>query len=147
MTTANSTGKAFESKCIALLQEHRDFVNTKARVHWSDVNFYRPDAVTDTELFEFKYQQVTGSARNKLTQAILELQWMAERTQQDAILVYEGDELVSFVNNDPAFQLARQQTHFVNVFTFNEFYDYLTSSSNITDRQQDGLLEHTTTCG
>ena len=69
--TANSTGKAFELKCIELIKQHRSFVNTSARIHWSNTNFYRPDAITETELFEFKYQQVAGSVRNKLTQAVL----------------------------------------------------------------------------
>ena len=142
MTTANSTGKAFETKCITLLQEHRDYVNTKARINWSDRRYYRPDAVTDSELFEFKYQQVSGSAVNKLTQAILELQWMFNHTNQQPILVYEGDILDHFIHNDPAFQLALVAAPNVKLLHFNEFYDYISSSVNITDRQQNRLLEH-----
>ncbi len=140
--TANSTGKAFELKCLELIKQHRLFVNTKARIHWSDRNFYRPDAVTETELFEFKYQQVTGSVRNKLTQAVLELQWMSEETKQPAVLVYEGEEIKSFIDKDPAFQMSLSIAPSVTLLPFDSLYDFLTQSTNFTDRQQDRLLEY-----
>ena len=144
--TANSTGQAFELKCTSLLKEHRSYVNTKARINWSKRNFYRPDAVTETELFEFKYQQVAGSVRNKLTQAIIELQYMSNKTGQDAILVYEGEEIESFIDNDPAFQMALSITPSVQLIHYNDFYDYLTTSVDSNNRDSDRLLEYSTAC-
>ena len=140
--TANSTGKAFELKCIELIKQYRSIVNTKARIHWSDRNYYRPDAVTETELFEFKYQQVNGSVRNKLTQAVLELQFMSEKTKQDSVLVYEGKEIESFIDKDPAFQMSLSITPLVTLLPFDSLYDFLTQSSNFPDRQQNRLLEY-----
>jgi hypothetical protein len=144
--TANSTGKAFELKCIELIKQHRSFVNTSARIHWSNTNFYRPDAITETELFEFKYQQVAGSVRNKLTQAVLELQWMSENTNQQAVLVYEGKEIESFINKDPAFKMSLNIAPSVKLLHIHSLYDYLTASVDSNNRDSDRLLEYSTAC-
>jgi len=144
--TANSTGKQFEHRCVSLLENNRDYVNTKVNVKISDKKRYKPDAVTDTELFEFKYQQVSGSVVNKLTQAVIELQLMSEMTELKSYLVYNGKELARFVEYDPAFNKAMSICPDVTLFTFEQFHDHITSSSDCINRQQEGYMEHTATC-
>ena len=144
--TANSTGKQFEQRCISILEEHRDFVQAQVNVRFSQHKRYKPDAVTDTELFEFKYQQVSGSVVNKLTQAIIELQLMSERTELKPYLVYDGKELQRFVEHDPAFSRALSICPDVTLLTFEQFNDYLTSSTDCNNRQQERHMEHAATC-
>lgn len=144
--TANSTGKQFEQRCLSILEEHRDYVSTKVAVRVSENKKYRPDAVTETELFEFKYQQVSGSVVNKLTQAVIELQLMSERSELKTYLVYDGKELQRFIEHDPAFSRALSICPAVTLFTFEQFYEHVASSTDCNDREQEGYVEHTTAC-
>lgn len=142
MVTPNSTGKAFEQKCLSLVKQHRVYVTSKVKVPWSTANWYAPDALTETEVLEFKYQQVGGSVKNKLTQALFELDYMAKTLELKPVLVYDGEVLESFVANDPAFLKAASFCTNVQVLSYQQFYDYLTASSNINDREQNRLLEY-----
>lgn len=142
MATPNSTGKAFEQKCLSLVKQHRAYVTNKVKVPWSPANWYEPDALTETEVFEFKYQQVGGSVKNKLTQAMFELNYMAEVLELQPVLVYDGTVLEHFVANDPAFLKARSFCTNIQVFSYQQFHGYLTASSNINDWEQNRLLEY-----
>ena len=146
MSTPNKTGLAFEQRCISILKEHRDCVQAQATVRVSKNKSYKPDAVTDTELFEFKYQQVEGSVASKLTQAIIALQLMFEKTELKPYLVYDGKKLQRFIEHDPAFIRALTICPAVTLFTFEQFYDYVTASTDCNDREQEGYVEHTTAC-
>ena len=103
-STATKTGKQFEIVCRSLLTNPE----LKVRVYYNHTNYYKPDAVTDTMVLEFKYQQVGGSAKNKLTQALFELDYMGDILQKTPILVYEGEILEHFTQNDPGFLRARR---------------------------------------
>jgi hypothetical protein len=142
MASPNSTGKTFEKQCVELVEQHRVFVSTTARCQCSEDKYYLPDAITDSEVLEFKYQQVSGSTCNKLTQAIFELELMAEKFDLKAILVYEGRELVRFVSEDPAFIRAQSFCPNVKLMSFSEFNDYLTQSSDCNNRNENRLLEY-----
>jgi len=146
MTTPNFTGTSFERKCCALLVKHRAYVKTNLKVYWSPTNWYEPDAVTEKELFEFKYQQVNGSVKNKLTQAIFEAQYMGEALELRSALVYEGEVLEHFVHNDPAFLKAHSLCPNVQLLSYLDFHDYITSGSDINNWNKNRLLEHTTAC-
>lgn len=145
MTTPNKTGSDFEQRCTSVVQEYRNHC-TRERVYWAERNWYTPDLVTEKELFEFKYQQVGGSVKNKLTQALYELEYMSQRLGKPAVLVYEGDVLVDFINRDPAFNAARLQCPTINLLPFSELNDYLSESVDSLNGKQEGYVEYTTAC-
>lgn len=103
-STAAATGKQFEIECRALLTNPQ----LKERVYYSENNYYKPDAVTETMVLEFKFQRVGGSAKNKLTQALFELDYMGDVLSKTPVLVYKGEILEQFTQNDPAFLRARR---------------------------------------
>jgi hypothetical protein len=120
---AVANGKQMESIVIEHLKGKDYTLTLNKRIHWSTKNYYIPDIIIDNStVVELKYQQVAGSAQNKLSQALLELQWMHNTIGYDAVLVISGDKLLHVINNDPAFQLAKVAAPDVKVVTLEEFY-------------------------
>jgi hypothetical protein len=142
MTTPNETGTQFEKRCYALLTTFNFNYRVKERVRHSEHYWYEPDAITDEYVFEFKYQQVGGSAKNKLTQALFELDWLANKLSKIPVLVYEGDRLTSFVKNDPAFRKALSFVPHVQVLNSKAFNDLISTSADLNNREQNRLLEY-----
>ena len=145
MTTPNKTGSEFEKRCTSLVQKYRTNCSS-LRVYWSERNWYKPDLVTELELFEFKYQQSDGSTKDKLIQALYRLEYISLRLGLPAVLVYEGDLLVDYINRDPAFNAARNQCHTIKLIPFSELNDYLSQSVDRNNGQQERYMEHTTAC-
>lgn len=139
---ANLTGAKFEDKCVAMIAEHRLLVDDKVRVKWAPRRYYKPDLVTEHEVFEFKYQQVGGSVKNKLTQALFELRLMGSILQKNPILVYDGEVLEDFILNDPAFNAATDCCPNVLIIPFQQLHDIISSSTNCNHRNPQGYLEH-----
>ena len=142
MTTPNETGSQFEKHCYDLLTTANLDYRVKEMVRYSERYWYVPDAITNEYVFEFKYQQVGGSAKNKLTQALFELDWLANKLNKIPVLVYEGDRLTSFVKNDPAFLKALTFLPHIQVLNFEAFNDLISTSVDINNREQNRLLEY-----
>ena len=142
MTTPNETGKQFEKRCYDLLTTANLDYLVKERVRYNERYWYEPDAITYKYVFEFKYQQVVGSAKNKLTQALFELDWLANKLAKIPILVYEGEHLTSFVENDPAFLKAHSYLSHINVLDFKTFDELISKSTDFNNRKQNRLLEY-----
>lgn len=120
---AVANGKQLEADVFAHLQLKDYKLTTKKRLYWSKTNYYIPDIILDDEtVIELKYQQVSGSAQNKLSQAIAELQWMHNEIGYKPILVIAGDKLKHVVNNDPAFKIVLTACPSVVVMTIEEFF-------------------------
>ena len=141
MTTPNATGAEFEERCCELLstygisyEKHRRIMNGNT--------WYTPDALTKSYVIESKYQQVGGSVVKKLTQALFELDWLANKLAKIPILVYEGEHLTSFVENDPAFLKAHSYLSHINVLDFKTFDELISKSTDFNNRKQNRLLEY-----
>lgn len=120
---AVANGKQLEIDVLAHLQSKNYKLTTKKRLYWSKTNYYIPDIILDDEtVVELKFQQVSGSAQNKLSQALAELQWMHNEIGYKPILVIAGDKLKHVVSNDPAFKLVLTACPDVRVMTVEEFY-------------------------
>ncbi len=141
MTTPNATGTKFENRCRDLLETH-GIPYEKRRVYHTPSKWYEPDSITDKYVWEFKYQQVSGSAQNKLTQALFELDWLANKLNKIPVLVYEGDQLTSFVKHDPAFHNALTFLPHIQVLNFAAFNDLISTSTDFNNRKQNRLLEY-----
>ena len=135
------TGTRFEKRCYDLLKTH-DLSYEKRRVYHTTSKWYEPDAITDKYVLECKYQQVVGSVTKKLTQALFELDWLANKLNKIPVLVYEGDHLTSFVENDPAFLKALAFLPHIQVLNFEAFNDLISTSVDINNREQNRLLEY-----
>ena len=122
--TAVSNGKQIEQEVISYLKGKDYTLTVNKRMAWPNKkNYYIPDIIIDNStVVELKHQEVAGSAQNKLSQAILELQWMRNTIGYDAILVVSGERLRHVVSNDPAFKLAQTAAPDVKVVTIEEFY-------------------------
>lgn len=139
---ANLTGKNFETMCVDVIKRYRNTIEEQTKVNWSPRNYYKPDLVTESEVIEFKYQQVGGSVKNKLTQAIFELEYIAKKLNKSPVLVYEGKVLHHFIHNDPAFLVALECCPNVTLISFNSLDDYFSPSIDCNNWQQDRLLEY-----
>jgi Mlc titration factor MtfA (ptsG expression regulator) len=120
---AVANGKQMEIKICNYLKGKDYTVTTHKRFYWSPKNYYIPDIIIDdSTVVELKYQEVAGSAQNKLSQAVLELQWMHNTIGYNAVLVISGEKLRHVVMHDPAFKLAQAAAPDVKVVTIEEFY-------------------------
>ena len=121
--TAVLNGKQLEKDGLDYLRTKEYEIKTNKRLYWSKTNYYIPDVILDDEIvIEFKFQQVSGSAQNKLSQAVAELQWMSNTIGYKSVLVISGDKLMHVVNNDPAFKLVVMACPDVQIMTIQEFY-------------------------
>ena len=90
--------------------------------------YYKPDLIiNNSTVVELKCQHVGGSAKNKLSQAIAELSYIASERGYTPILVYTGKQLTDFVKVDPAFNKIRSIFHHVLVMDADQFIDYIKS--------------------
>ena len=121
--TAVLNGKQLEKDGLDYLRTKDYEIKTNKRLYWSKTNYYIPDVILDDEIVvEFKFQQVSGSAQNKLSQAVAELQWMSNTIGYKSVLVISGDKLMHVVNNDQAFKLVVIACPDVQIMTIQEFY-------------------------
>ena len=120
---AVANGKQLEMDVLTYLKSKDYDIVTKKRLYWSKTNYYIPDVIIDGEtVVELKYQHVSGSAQNKLAQAVAELQWMHNTVGYKPVLVVAGDKLKHVVTNDPAFNLVCAACPDVKLMTVEEFY-------------------------
>ena len=107
---AFKNGKDFESKIKELLNYWGYSYISNKKVHYLSNRYYKPDLIINgTYCVELKCQHVGGSAKNKLSQALVELAWIAGQMGYNPILVYTGKQLTDFVKYDPAFNMVRRQ--------------------------------------
>ena len=125
---AFKNGKDFESKVKQLLDDEGYSYIPNKKVHYLPNRYYRPDLIiNDSYCVELKCQHVGGSAKNKLSQALGELAWIAGERGYNPILVYTGKQLTDFVEKDPAFNMIRHVYDFVAVMNAEDFIDYIKS--------------------
>ena len=127
-STAFKNGKDFESKVTSILDDEGYSYVSHNKVHYLPNRYYKPDLVINNSIVvELKCQHVGGSAKNKLSQAIAELSFIAAERGYKPILVYTGKQLTDFVNVDPAFNTVRSLYHHVSVMSAEQFIDYIKS--------------------
>ena len=127
-STAFKNGKDFESKVTSILDDEGYSYVSHNKVHYLPNRYYTPDLViNNSTVVELKCQHVGGSAKNKLSQAIAELSFIAAERGYKPILVYTGKQLTDFVNIDPAFNTVRSLYHHVSVMSAEQFIDYIKS--------------------
>ena len=127
-STAFKNGKDFESKVKSILDDEGYSYVSHNKVHYLPNRYYKPDLIiNNSTVVELKCQHVGGSAKNKLSQAIAELSYIASERGYTPILVYTGKQLTDFVKVDPAFNKIRSIFHHVLVMDADQFIDYIKS--------------------
>ena len=127
-STAFKNGKDFESKVKSILDDEGYSYVSHNKVHYLPNRYYKPDLViNNSTVVELKCQHVGGSAKNKLSQAIAELSFIAAERGYTPILVYTGKQLTDFVHDDPAFKKIRSMFSHVLVMNDEQFIDYIKS--------------------
>ena len=125
---AFKNGKDFESKVKQLLDDEGYSYIPNKKVYYLPNRYYRPDLIiNDSYCVELKCQHVGGSAKNKLSQAVAELSFIAAERGYNPILVYTGKQLTDFVKVDPAFKKIRSMFSYVLVLDADQFIDYIKS--------------------
>ena len=129
-STAFKNGKDFESKVTSILDEEGYSYVSHRKVNYLPNRYYKPDLIIDASIVvELKCQHVGGSAKNKLSQAVAELSFIAAERGYTPILVYTGKQLTDFVNVDPAFKKIRSMFSHVLVMDADQFIDYIKSGN------------------
>ena len=127
-STAFKNGKDFESKVKSILDEEGYSYVSHNKVHYLPNRYYKPDLIINNSIVvELKCQHVGGSAKNKLSQALVELAWIAKERGYNPILVYTGKQLTDFVEMDPAFNMIRHVYDSVAIMNAEDFIDYIKS--------------------
>tara|TARA_Y100001963_G_scaffold93994_1_gene129501 strand:+ start:167 stop:613 length:447 start_codon:yes stop_codon:yes gene_type:complete len=130
-STAVKNGKKYESRVKRLLDDKGYSYVAHKRINYRDCQgtpnrYYELDLlINNSHIVEIKGQESKGSAKNKLSQAIAVLSFIAAEKGYTPILVYAGKGLINFVHRDPAFNKIRSMFPDVAVMHTSGFSTYI----------------------